>query len=134
LKINPHILPRRPAKSHRAKTSSETNLFQHGEHGDTESTEKSERFGVSPGAAKKYARRSEEMAAIEEMLRHSGLDPESSSSIKFSGASRRRKRFWIPGQARNDEVLGCSPDVGFGIGRRSLSFDKSQAIFFRKCG
>jgi hypothetical protein len=38
-------------------------------------------------------------------LRHSGLDPESSSSIKLSGASRRRKRFWIPGQARNDEIF-----------------------------
>jgi hypothetical protein len=35
------------------------------------------------------------------------------------GASRRRKRFWIPGQARNDEVLGFSPGVGFGIARRN---------------
>jgi hypothetical protein len=38
-------------------------------------------------------------------LRHSGLDPKSSSSIKFSGALRRKKRFWIPGQARNDEAF-----------------------------
>jgi hypothetical protein len=46
------------------------------------------------------------MAAIEEMPRHSGLDPESSSSFKFCGALRWRKRFWIPDQVRNDEVLG----------------------------
>jgi hypothetical protein len=25
----------------------------------------------------------------------------------FSGALRRRKRFWIPDQVRNDEILGC---------------------------
>jgi hypothetical protein len=35
------------------------------------------------------------------------------------GASRREKRFWIPGQARNDEVLGDSLGVGLGIARRS---------------
>jgi hypothetical protein len=40
---------------------------------------------------KGHARRSEEKPAIEETLRHSELDPESSSSIKFSGALRRRK-------------------------------------------
>jgi hypothetical protein len=58
------------------------------------------------------------------MNRHSGLDPESSSSIKFlrrclvvggfglawflcfAAASRRSLRFWIPGQARNDEAAG----------------------------
>ncbi|MDR1708135.1 MAG: hypothetical protein LBS70_00235, partial [Candidatus Accumulibacter sp.] len=33
------------------------------------------------------------------------------------GALRRRKRFWIPDQVRNDEVLGCSPGVGFGNAR-----------------
>jgi hypothetical protein len=36
----------------------------------------------------KTARRSEERAAIEETLRHSGLDPE--SRIVFSGAKRRK--------------------------------------------
>jgi hypothetical protein len=30
------------------------------------------------------------------------------------------KRFWIPGQARNDEALGCSPGVGFGFVRWNL--------------
>jgi hypothetical protein len=35
------------------------------------------------GRGETYARRSEEKAAIEEKLRHSGLDPESSSSFKF---------------------------------------------------
>jgi hypothetical protein len=59
------------------------------------------------------ARRSKEMS------RHSGLGPESSLSIKFSGALRRRKRFWIPDQVRNDGVLGFSPGVGFGIARRN---------------
>jgi hypothetical protein len=69
-----------------------------------------------------HARRSEEKPAIEETLRHSGLDPESSSSFNFCGALRRRKRFWIPGQARNDEVLGVSPGVGFGNARRNPCF------------
>jgi hypothetical protein len=39
-------------------------------------------------AGETYARRSEEKPAIEETLRHSGLDPE--SRIVFSGATRRK--------------------------------------------
>jgi hypothetical protein len=97
--------------------------------------------GVNPGIARRslffcfcgglqlHARRSEGTAAIEETLRHSGLDPESSSSIKFSGASRRRKRFWIPDQVRNDEVLGCSPGVGFGIARRNSRAQRAVALW-----
>jgi hypothetical protein len=39
---------------------------------------------LSPGDDNRRARRSEERAAIEETSRHSGLDPESSLSFKFS--------------------------------------------------
>jgi hypothetical protein len=38
---------------------------------------------------------------------------------KFCGASHRKKRFWIPDQVRNDEVLGVSPGVGFGNAQRN---------------
>jgi hypothetical protein len=41
------------------------------------------------GRGKRHARRSEEKPAIEETLRHSGLDPESSSSFKFFEDLRR---------------------------------------------
>jgi hypothetical protein len=68
----------------------------------------------TPGEAK-------EGAPSKKTPRHSGLDPESSSFFKLQkcGASRRRKRFWIPDQVRNDEVLWVSPGVGLGIVRRS---------------
>jgi hypothetical protein len=81
-----------------------------------------------------HARRSEEKAVIEETIRHSGLDPESRivfsrreapqkfpSSLAREGGPKGRMRGrqpqkirmtnWIPGQARNDEVLGVSPGV-----------------------
>jgi hypothetical protein len=36
-------------------------------------------------------------------------------------------RFWIPGQARNDEVFGVSPGVGLDIARRNPIFLRSVA-------
>jgi hypothetical protein len=57
---------------------------------------KGEREWRVPGVGESIAWRSEEKAAIEEMLRHCWLNPESSSSIKFSGALRRGKP-WIGG-------------------------------------
>jgi hypothetical protein len=65
-------------------------------------------------------------------LRHSGLDPKSSSSIKFSGALRRRKRFWIPGQARNDE--GFSSMTAYSSLRRAWALVSRRKIAALRAG
>jgi hypothetical protein len=70
------------------------------------------------------------------MPRHSGLDPESSSFvIIFEAVPPRGEksaalragclRFWIPGQARNDEVLGF---------RRASGLASAGEICFLSCG